>query len=435
MQPVLYAAGYDYSFLNGTAPGALGRRVSERIRLDRIANMTPQPRVQPGEAGYAEYLDKRRFAQAQGLTVIVGRNTLKEYLWGLKQGWLTDFDAVQEERGDEGKMQDLREELAKDSTFDEVPKQIDTESLDGEEGSISSSAHATKRRSNLMPPVASFSFYNPPSPPTASTSNDTPESRSLIIPAASSIPQQPPMLFLSFDHPLGYLRYWPIKMFKFLFFERYRVQKGCETALSIIQAVHPSQDHTFTFLEDEDPRRGIRPIQPPKNLEQTSYREEEPVQLEDVLNEKRKKIREEWEGYPLPETGSKDLDTGLLEEYHYRKSFSETPANIFSQRKEFYDTLPEKLKTARELESRDRLPTKDEQKYPPPTEPELVEERVNKERRWRNDFQGWLMTRVGSKVTWDPKFETFKVLDLDLARANREKYGYVADRHEVKELA
>lgn len=397
--------------------------------------MTPQPRVQPGEAGYAEYLDKRRFAQAQGLTVVVGRNTLKEYLWGLRQGWLIDFDAVQEERGDEGKMQDLREELAKDGTFDEAPKTLVEDDHSNDDASSSGSHSPTKQRSSLMPPVASFNFYNPPTPPVTSTSNDTLEGKSLIVPAVSNIPTQPPMLFLPFDHPLGYLRYWPIKMFKFLFFERYRVQKGCETALSIIQAVHPQEHHTATFMEDEDSRRGIRPIEPPKNLEQTSYKDEEPVQLEDVLNEKKKKLREEWEGYPLPETGSKDLDTGLQDEYHYRKTFSDTPANIVGQRKEFYDNLPEKLKTARELANRDRLPTKEEQKYPPPTESELVEDRVNKERRWRNDFQGWLMTRVGSKVTWDPRFETFKVLDLDLARANREKSGFVVGKSEVHELA
>lgn len=423
---MLYAAGYDYSFLNGTAPGALGRRVSERIRLERIANMTPQPRVQPGEAGYGEYLDKRRFAEAQGLTVVVGRNTMKEYLWGLKQGWLTDFDAVQEERGEEGRMQDLREELSKDGAFDQAPKHVESGIIDDESSADSSTpeAHHSKPRSSLMPQMSSFNFYSSPTPPIAPTSSEPSESKSLIIPAVADIPKQPPMLFLPFDHPLGYLRYWPIKMFKFLFFERYRVRNGCETALSIIQATHPTEGAESVFLDDNESRRGLRLIEKPKNLDQTR-KEDEQVDIEDVLNEKKKKLREEWRGFPLPETGSKDLDTGLADEYHYRKTFSDTPANIVAARKEFYDNLPEKLKVARELESRDRLPTKEEQKYPPPTEQELVEDRLNRERRWRNDFQGWLMTRVGSKVTWDSRFESFKVLDLDMAKVNREKHGDV----------
>jgi import inner membrane translocase subunit TIM54 len=170
----------------------------------------------------------------------------------------------------------------------------------------------------------------------------------------------------------------------------------------------------------------LRPIEKPKNLDQTR-KEDDQVELEDVLNEKKKKLKEEWQGWPLPETGSKDLDTGLEDEYHYRKSYNDTPANIVAARKEFYDNLPEKLRVARELANRDRLPTKEEQKYPPPTEQELVEDRLNRERRWRNDFHGWLMTRKGSKVTWDSRFETFKVLDLELAKANREKYGHVAE--------
>lgn len=391
--------------------------------------MTPQPRVQPGEAGYGEYLDKRRFAEAQGLTVIVGRNTLKEYLWGMKEGWLTDFDAVQEERGEEGRMQDLREQLAKDGAFDEAPLHPELDSLGDDSASPSTSSSTTelsKSKPSLMPQMASFNFYNPSTPLAASTPSESSETRSLIVPAVSDIPAQPPMLFLPFDHPLGYLRYWPIKMFKFLFFERYRVQKGCETALSIIQAVHPTHEHTSAFLDEGDSRRGLRPIEKPKNLDQTR-KEDDQVELEDVLNEKKKKLKEEWQGWPLPETGSKDLDTGLEDEYHYRKSYNDTPANIVAARKEFYDTLPEKLRVARELANRDRLPTKEEQKYPPPTEQELVEDRLNRERRWRNDFQGWLMTRKGSKVTWDPRFETFKVLDLELAKANREKYGHVAE--------
>ena len=42
---------------------------------------------------------------------------------------------------------------------------------------------------------------------------------------------------------------------------------------------------------------------------------------------------------------------------------------------------------------------------------------------------------AGSKVTWDPRFETFKVLDLDTAKASREKYGFVAETQNVPELS
>lgn len=88
---------------------------------------------------------------------------------------------------------------------------------------------------------------------------------------------------------------------------------------------------------------------------------------------------------------------------------------MISARKAYYTELPGRLSIARELARRDRLPTKEEQKYPPLTEEELVGERLAKEKKWRNDFQGWFMTKKGSKVTWDEKFGSLKVLDLDIA--------------------
>jgi import inner membrane translocase subunit TIM54 len=393
--------------------------------------MAPEatPKPTPGSAGYLESLDKRRHAKAMGLTVLVGRNTMKEYFWGFKQGWLVDFDAVQEERGDEGKLQDLREELDKDGVFD-VPLQGAGQAddpLDASEPQQPSTSLPHNAPSSLFAPRSSYSFLSQKHS-VPETMPEIPETRSLIVPAATEIPAQPPVLILPFDHPLGYLRHWPVKMVKYLFCERYRVRQGCEAALAIINATQPddSLSHLNT-LDNGESRRGLRPLQAPRRLEDV-MQHEEIATIDDVVTENKKKVRGEWLGDDLPESGSKDLDTDYYSEYHYRKSFSETPANIISGKKVFYEELPAKLQVARELENRDRLPTKEEQKYPPPTEDTLRKERLNKEKKWRNDFQGWLVTRVGSKVTWDPRFETFKVLDLDLAKEAIRKHGLAGER-------
>lgn len=431
---MLCAAGFDYSFLNGTAPGALARRIRERIRLERIAAMAPQITVNAGEAGYLEMLDKRRHANATGLTVLVGRNTLKEYFWGLKQGWLVDFDAVEEERGDEGKLNDLKEELNRDGVFDKpLNPTIDVGSLDEEPTSLP------------VPSPASFATVysslrsSSPTIPKAAASHPADDSKRLILPAVDAIPPQPPFLMLPFDHPLGYLRYWPLKMVKYLFLERYRVREGCETALSIIQAVQtPAVPLSSGLSIDEN--TGYRYIAPPRNLAEVNLDERElEVDMAEVLTENGKKVQPAWHGFELPHSGSADLDFDSSAEYHYRKTFSQTPINIASNKKLFYKELPDKLKVARDLESRDRLPTKEEQKYPPPTEDDLKQERLNKEKKWRNDYYGWLMTRVGSKVTWDSRFDGFRVLDLQLAKQAREKHGFIGDRQnlpaEVSEFA
>lgn len=257
---MLYAAGFDYSFLNGTVPGALGRRVRERIRLERIASLTPQAAVNAGEAGYLETLDKRRHAKAMGLTVLVGRNTMKEYFWGMKQGWLVDFDAVEEERGDEGKLNDLKEELNRDGVFDEIASPtLDAGATDREEP-----FKAEPTASPFTAPYSSLRSFSPTIPKPAAV-HPSEEQRSLIIPAVAAIPPQPPFLILPFDHPLGYLRYWPLKMAKYLFLERYRVREGCEAALSIIQAVQPTPAHQASFGFSDGLQTGVRQIEPPRN--------------------------------------------------------------------------------------------------------------------------------------------------------------------------
>ena len=401
--------------------------------MERIANLTPQPSINPGEAGYLESLDRARHAKALGLTVLVGRNTLKEYFWGLREGWLVDFDAVQEDRGDERKMQDLKEELDRDGVFDVANWQQSEFLSNGEEDldhqvveppiSITSSSAPA-----IFPPRSAFSFFSKsPSTPSVTEQESSPQEPSLKIAAVTEIPSQPPFLILPFDHPLGRLRHWPIKMFKYLFLERYRVRHGAEIALAILQATH-SQSSGFPETPDDARTevRGIRRIQPPQIIENARLTDDL-VKIDDVLTENKKKVRWEWQGDDLPLSGSKDLDSDYYSEVRYRSSFSDTPVSIETQRKGFYEELPKKLKIARELENRDRLPTKEEQKYPPPTEAILRQERLTKEKKWRSDFHGWLMTRVGSKVTWDPRFESLDVLDLDLARQSITKTGFVGD--------
>lgn len=218
-------------------------------------------------------------------------------------------------------------------------------------------------------------------------------------------------------------------MVKYLFFERERVRHGCETALAIIQAVHPIQQGQS--MDDADVQRGLRRIQPPRSpVEATAPEVDGDHPVENILTENKKKLRPEWQPEEPLAVGSADLDVGLNDEWHYRKTFSETPLNIFNGRKAFYEELPAKLKVARELENRDRLPTKDEQKYPPPTEADLRQERLKKEKKWRNDLQGWILTRFGSQVPWDPRFESLKVLDLNLAKDSMNRNGFVGDRQQ-----
>ncbi len=99
-----------------------------------------------------------------------------------------------------------------------------------------------------------------------------------------------------------------------------------------------------------------------------------------------------------------DLDFGKDSEKWYTSSFLKYPDSIAKARKEYYAELPKRLAKARELARGTRPPTKDEVKYPPPTEVELQAERLKKEIRWREDLVGWEILRPSTPVAWDPRF-------------------------------
>ena len=49
--------------------------------------------------------------------------------------------------------------------------------------------------------------------------------------------------------------------------------------------------------------------------------------------------------------------------------------------------------------------TDNEQKYPPPTLKDLQEERLKKERRAKQNREGYRLLRKNSGVAWDPSFD------------------------------
>ena len=85
------------------------------------------------------------------------------------------------------------------------------------------------------------------------------------------------------------------------------------------------------------------------------------------------------------------------------QSFRRWPANIEQARKLYYDELAPKIVTARELSSRSREPTKFETNNPPPTEVDLRADRLDRERRWRRNMEGWRIVRAAAPTAWDER--------------------------------
>lgn len=399
------AAGIDYDVHNGTSPGSLFRQISSSIRAQRIDRFTdslsgPFP---PRDYDDPSTANKKEF-DLPGGTLIVGRNTFKEYMGALKQGWGQTID-LEEGNADEK----LSNRLDNDGVFDESDKtpavalleaSLDEDPLSTPYSDPSSntldlpSSHAASASSPAPAPTSSFwSFLRGPSkPPSTQTTQPgsplTPATKpSNLIPPPDTIPPQPPVVLVPFDYPLGF-RWTVLKIYRF-FTHRDRVREAGDETVKLIEELTRS-------LTPPGPAAplpsGTSPASPTN-----------PLGLRD-LDDPHAAEQDQEEDLEPKSTQSSDLDFDLPAETHYRNAFQKLPSSIRKARESYYKELPEKLEIARALARMEREPTKEEGKYPPKTETELREERFKKEKRWRNDYEGWLLTRRGSTVHWDDRF-------------------------------
>lgn len=135
-----------------------------------------------------------------------------------------------------------------------------------------------------------------------------------------------------------------------------------------------------------------------------------PFMLIDLFNERKRVLAGSEAAYNLVMGHSRpftkdDIDFNIEQEDEYLKAFNEIPDEISNTRRKYYDELAKKIITARELARGTRPPTKEESNFPPPTEVELRAERMQKEKRWRQNLRGWSILHTGSPPAWDPRFE------------------------------
>ncbi|GJJ12342.1 hypothetical protein Clacol_006583 [Clathrus columnatus] len=215
-----------------------------------------------------------------------------------------------------------------------------------------SSEDSKQNRSALLLPPTSI-YHSPPSLKTTTTGPLDPRLKEI----PDQIPPYPPILLVHFRNLVGF-KYIPLMIWEF-FNRRRDVQRGAEAAYRLITG-------------------STRPLRGPSEAdgEQTS-----------------------------PES---DLSFDIDVENFYKST--SLPSDIEKARKSYYETLRQKIKTARELAHHEREPTKDERNFPPPTEVELRAQRIEKELKWRSDVAGWQIINPDSPVDWDPRFtETLSV--------------------------
>ncbi|KAJ3806281.1 mitochondrial import inner membrane translocase subunit Tim54 [Lentinula aff. lateritia] len=105
---------------------------------------------------------------------------------------------------------------------------------------------------------------------------------------------------------------------------------------------------------------------------------------------------------PPPQGG--DLDFALRTESFYRSSLrSPLPSLVRFSREKYYNELPRKLWVAREFARRAKEAYNSDSSKIPPSEVQLRLERLEKEKIWRRDEEGWEIVRPERGVCWDER--------------------------------
>jgi import inner membrane translocase subunit TIM54 len=194
VQPILVAAAVDFEQVNGKRHGDLARRIADEIKAPRRleAALDPQPAVLPFH-WLSKSPDEMRRHELDGGIVIVGRHTLKEFLSGLKMGWIGSLEKVDQDEL-------LARELEDDESFDE-PDEPSTDVLhaDGDNSMGSASHLPSPKNSPVFSPLQTVRQSAPP------RQNQPPP----VIPAAlntppTTIPMLPPLLLVPFTNYIGF---------------------------------------------------------------------------------------------------------------------------------------------------------------------------------------------------------------------------------------
>ena len=201
-----------------------------------------------------------------------------------------------------------------------------------------------------------------------SSSDDTPSSfrlshQQLFSPHQSSsvIPPLPPLLLVPFINYIG-IPQVPLMIWGF-FNQRHKVRSGAEAGYRVVM------------------------------------KESQPIEVPEKIYDLASSSNSTIDDAPTTNFGDLDFDKGV--ESYYKKSLDSLHEDTEKARKKYYEDLAAKLDTARQLARGTREPTKEELENPPPTEVELRAERLKKERRWRDDLEGWDIIKPSSNVSWD----------------------------------
>jgi mitochondrial import inner membrane translocase subunit TIM54 len=197
----------------------LARLIAEKIKAQRrLAAGLDQPRQWFMPIPTYRSPEETRRHELEGGSIVLGRQTFKEFMAGLKRGWTESLEKVDKE-------ETLARELQNDGVFDE-PEELAEDTSEHQQQKATPSFPKTS--SPLYHPLQTMhplsQRLDPPKPSIPSRlTNDLPP---------TTIPPQPPILFVPFTDYIG-LKQIPHMLWDF-FNQRLKVRDGAEAAYRLI---------------------------------------------------------------------------------------------------------------------------------------------------------------------------------------------------------
>lgn len=215
VKPILVASGLDWEFVQGRKEGDIRAALAEKIRRQRqLANGDIEEDDVAWRARKASGI--QTFEGPRG-DIIIGRNTWKEYLRGLHEGWLGPLTQPPEpEKQEQPPSETIGEEEVK--TLPGIS--VHSTPTDADKASTESENKKEKEKPRHPPPFISTAEYG-------STANP------------ADLPRQfDPSIAISFPHILGFLN-TPTRLYRFFNRRHLADQVGRETAAIILAHSRP----------------------------------------------------------------------------------------------------------------------------------------------------------------------------------------------------
>ncbi|KAK8167019.1 mitochondrial import inner membrane translocase subunit Tim54 [Phyllosticta citrichinensis] len=251
VKPILVAAAMDWDAVEGRREGDVRAGLAERVRRWRKlrGEATSEPLPEDVESITQHARDRVGIKEWDGVggSVVIGRNTWKEYIRGLHEGWLGPLDKPPEP-------EPVQEAPLATTPSDDASPSAAPVATDDQQKPPAEGEQEQKKEEEEEKEKPKKKTQPPPFIPTSAYPS------AMLAPSTPS--ELPPATAVAFPHILGFLN-TPIRMYRFLTRRHLADQIGAQVAAAVLATCKPfdgppegSSTSTGAVADDEEHAAG-----------------------------------------------------------------------------------------------------------------------------------------------------------------------------------